>query len=50
MNTANTFLLLSEVISIARGKGKRLVNLSLAIHQGIAFFRKEWEGTIVSEP
>ena len=37
-------LLLSEVIAIAQSQGKRFINLGLAIHEGIAFFKKKWGG------
>ena len=37
-------LLLSKLIAIARSGGKRFVNLGLAVHDGIAFFKKKWGG------
>jgi hypothetical protein len=37
-------LLLSELIAIARTEGKRFVNLGLAVHEGIAFFKQKWGG------
>jgi len=37
-------LLLSEIIAIARSERKRFINMGLAIHKGIAFFKKKWGG------
>ncbi len=37
-------LLLSQIIVSARLKGKRFVNLGLAIKKGIAFFKQKWGG------
>jgi hypothetical protein len=37
-------LLLSEMITIAREKGKRFVNLGLAINKGVTFFKQKWRG------
>lgn len=37
-------LLFSEVIAQARKQGKRFINMGLAVHEGIAFFKKKWGG------
>ncbi len=37
-------LLLSEIIAIARKKGKKFINLGLAINKGVAFFKQKWGG------
>ena len=37
-------LLLSEMVASAREKGKRFVNLGLAINKGITFFKQKWGG------
>lgn len=37
-------LLLSGVIALALRQGKRFINMGLAIHDGIAFFKKKWGG------
>ena len=37
-------LLFSELIAIARSGGKKYINMGLAIHEGIAFFKKKWGG------
>lgn len=37
-------LLLSRVIASAQTKGKRFVNLGLAINRGVAFFKQKWGG------
>jgi len=37
-------LLLSEIIAIARKKGKKFLNLGLAINKGVAFFKQKWGG------
>lgn len=37
-------LLLSEIIALARKKGKKFINLGLAINKGVAFFKQKWGG------
>ena len=37
-------LLLHELITIAQKKGKRFINLGLAINAGITFFKQKWGG------
>ncbi|HNS77224.1 MAG TPA: phosphatidylglycerol lysyltransferase domain-containing protein [Syntrophorhabdus sp.] len=37
-------LLLSEIIESARRKGKRYINLGLAINNGVMFFKQKWGG------
>jgi len=37
-------LLLSEMIASARERGKRFVNLGLAINKGVTFFKQKWGG------
>ncbi len=37
-------LLLSQIIVSARLKGKKFVNLGLAINKGVAFFKQKWGG------
>jgi len=37
-------LLLSEIIESARRKGKRYINLGLAINNGVLFFKQKWGG------
>jgi hypothetical protein len=38
-------LLLSEMIASARERGKKFVNLGLAINKGVTFFKQKWGGT-----
>ncbi len=37
-------LLLHELVTIAKQKGKRFINLGLAINKGITFFKQKWGG------
>jgi hypothetical protein len=37
-------LLLHELVTIAQQKGKRFINLGLAINAGITFFKQKWGG------
>jgi hypothetical protein len=37
-------LLLHELVTIAQKKGKRFINLGLAINAGITFFKQKWGG------
>jgi hypothetical protein len=37
-------LLLNELVTIAQQKGKRFINLGLAINKGITFFKQKWGG------
>jgi len=37
-------LLLHELVTIAQQKGKRFINLGLAVNKGITFFKKKWGG------
>jgi hypothetical protein len=37
-------LLLHELFTIAQQKGKRFINLGLAINKGITFFKQKWGG------
>ena len=37
-------LLLHELVTIAQQKGKRFINLGLAINKGITFFKQKWGG------
>jgi hypothetical protein len=37
-------LLLNELVTIAQQKGKRFINLGLAINAGITFFKQKWGG------
>lgn len=37
-------LMLSELIVLAREKGKRFVNLGLSINKGVTFFKRKWGG------
>jgi hypothetical protein len=38
-------LLLHKMVTIAQEKGKRFINLCLAIKKGITFFKQKWGGT-----
>ena len=35
---------LNELVTIAQQKGKRFINLGLAINKGITFFKQKWGG------
>jgi hypothetical protein len=37
-------LLLNELVTIAQQKGKRFINLGLAINAGVTFFKQKWGG------